>query len=383
VAQKKVEKKVVEKPKKTPLELANEEVTEQGDRVRELKAKKVAKPEIDAAVAKLLELKKKVKELGGDAGGKEEKKVPKKGEKAVGGGVSKKKKKGKGEEDSEGADDGAAGGDESAAAPSDAAPAGDAAPLAKPAAKGGDKKPKEPKQPKEPKEKPKKEAVEAPAAADSAPAEKKEKSAKKEKAPKVKGEEKPKDDKPKEPKAPKPKHDEEEDPAEAEEAAERKKPAPQDSLPPTSMDFDEWKRTYSNNKARPMALPWLWEKYDPTGYAFWFAEYIDAPKYLYNQLSWQVSNLVGGWFNRLEKMHKYAFGSVCVFGKEKQNTLSAVWLYRGTEFPPQLELVDDTVNFSWRRMDHTNPADKELIEDYFALDGSFGGRIFCEGSIFK
>jgi len=205
--------------------------------------------------------------------------------------------------------------------------------------------------------------------------------AKKEKAPKAKAEEKPK-----EPKAPKPKkheEDEDQDPAEAEEAAEKKKPAPQDSLPPSSMDFDEWKRTYSNNETRSVALPWLWGKYDPTGYSFWFAEFVDAPTYLYNQASWKVSNQVGGWFTRLEKMHKYAFGSVCVFGKEEQNTISAVWLYRGTEFPPQLVEVDDTINYQWRRMDHTNPVDKELIEDYFAWDGKFGGRLFCSGKIFK
>jgi len=60
----------VEKPKKTPLELATEEAAEQGERVRELKAKKAPKEEVDAAVKRLLEAKEKVKSLGGDVGDK-------------------------------------------------------------------------------------------------------------------------------------------------------------------------------------------------------------------------------------------------------------------------------------------------------------------------
>jgi len=126
----KVEKKVVEKPKKTPLELAQEEQNEQGERVRELKAKKAPKPEVDAAVKKLLELKEKVKSLGGvddskkggGKGGDKEKKAAGGGDKAAAPAGDAKPKKEKKEKKAKKA--------------ADAAPAGDAAEPA--AADGGD-----------------------------------------------------------------------------------------------------------------------------------------------------------------------------------------------------------------------------------------------------
>ena len=83
-------------------------------------------------------------------------------------------------------------------------------------------------------------------------------------------------------------------------------------MPPSSFILDEWKRVYSNNDTRPTAIDWFWEHFDPEGYSIWRVDY----KYN-NELQkvFMSSNLIGGFFNRLERARKYAFGSLIVLGE--------------------------------------------------------------------
>ncbi len=83
-------------------------------------------------------------------------------------------------------------------------------------------------------------------------------------------------------------------------------------LPPSSLNLDDWKRFYSNNDTRPNAINWFWEHFDPEGYSIWRVDY------KYNDELTKVfmsSNLIGGFFNRLERARKYAFGSLVVLGE--------------------------------------------------------------------
>jgi elongation factor 1-gamma len=76
--------------------------------------------------------------------------------------------------------------------------------------------------------------------------------------------------------------------------------------------MDEWKRVYSNNDTRPTAINWFWEHFDSEGYSIWRVDY------KYNDELTKVfmsSNLIGGFFNRLERARKYAFGSLVVLGE--------------------------------------------------------------------
>jgi elongation factor 1-gamma len=36
-------------------------------------------------------------------------------------------------------------------------------------------------------------------------------------------------------------------------------------------------------------------------------------------------------FQRLDKMRKNAFASMCLFGKDNDNTISGIWVWRGQE----------------------------------------------------
>jgi len=187
----------------------------------------------------------------------------------------------------------------------------------------------------------------------------------------------PKEAAPKPKPAPK-KKDEDEEP---EEPKEEKKKSALDSLPKSKMDMDEWKRTYSNNGTRDVALPWLWENFDPEGYSFWVSEY------KYNeecQKLFMTANLLSGFIQRLDKLRKYGFGSLAIFGEEPKLQVACVWLFRGAEVPEEMKETDDYHNYEWKKLDHKDENDRKLVEDFFAWDGSFGGKpAFSQGKIFK
>lgn len=100
------------------------------------------------------------------------------------------------------------------------------------------------------------------------PAPKKEQAPKAEPKPKAKDvDEEEEDDKP----APKPKH-------------------PLEALPKPTLILDDWKRTYSNEDTRTVALPWFWEHLKPDEYSLWRVDY------KYNDeltMTFMTSNLIG------------------------------------------------------------------------------------------
>jgi len=205
-----------------------------------------------------------------------------------------------------------------------------------------------------------KEAAPAPAAAHAAE-KPKEKPAEK---PKVKPAEKPK------------KKEEEDDGGDDDENEEDKKPKtknPLDLLPPSTFVLDEWKRTYSNNDTKSVAIPWFWEHFDPQGYSVWFCDY----KYN-NELKmlFMTSNLVTGFLQRLDKLRKYGFGTVLIFGGKDDGqplSISGLFIVRGQEIPPELSRdCDDFELYNWTRADLKG--DKNKIEEFLHWEGDFGGR---------
>ncbi|KAJ2785449.1 hypothetical protein H4R18_000532 [Coemansia javaensis] len=155
-----------------------------------------------------------------------------------------------------------------------------------------------------------------------------------------------------------------------------------DTLPPTSMPLDSWKRFYSNNDTKPTAMDWLWQNYDASGYSFWKVEY------KYNDeltLLFMTNNLIGGVFNRLEAARKYAFGVLLALGEDRDNMIWGYFIVRGAsdELPEEIAGAPDFDSFTWTRVDHTNPATRAEIEDCFAWDGPTLPRKFADGKVFK
>merc|ERR1712098_806022 len=83
--------------------------------------------------------------------------------------------------------------------------------------------------------------------------------------------------------------------------AEPKQKDPFADMPKGTFDLEEWKRFYSNND-EDESVKWFWEHFDHENYSIWRGDY----KYN-DELTMVMScNLIGGMFQRLEKLKKNA-----------------------------------------------------------------------------
>merc|ERR1719510_3808 len=136
------------------------------------------------------------------------------------------------------------------------------------------------------------------------------KAEKKEKAPKQeqKKPEKKKEEKKKEP-----------EPEAADVPPEPKKADPFEKMPKGTFDLEEWKRFYSNND-EPESVAWFWEHFDHENYSIWRGDY------KYNDeltMVFMSCNLIGGMFQRLDKLNKNA-SPQCVCSDRTMTPPSAV-----------------------------------------------------------
>jgi len=195
---------------------------------------------------------------------------------------------------------------------------------------------------------------------------------KKQEAPK----EKPKKEQPKK-KEKKPEDEEEEDEDDA-----PKSKNPLDFLPPSKFVLDDWKRFYSNN-AEDASVKYFWENYEDEGWSLWSSTY----KYndeLDNLM--RTCNLIGGMFQRLEKMVKYSFASVIIF-KENDDSktfqVKGVWVIRGREIPELMKICDDYELYDWVRLDAKDQTTMQTVNEYWKWAGDFEGKKFIQGKILK
>jgi len=57
----------------------------------------------------------------------------------------------------------------------------------------------------------------------------------------------------------------------------------------------------------------------------------------------------------------------------KQNELYhiyGVWLFRGTEMPPEFKGVDDVNYYTWTKVDHNNAEQKAWVDDLWSWESS-------------
>merc|ERR1711862_910742 len=94
----------------------------------------------------------------------------------------------------------------------------------------------------------------------------------------------------------------------------------------------------------------------------------------------------GGMMQRLDRLRKYAFGSVAVFGSNNNSSISGVWCWRGQDlaFEKSEDLQIDYSSYEWKKLDSKSEECKKKVEDYFRQQGQDSkGRDFCDGKIFK
>ena len=165
-------------------------------------------------------------------------------------------------------------------------------------------------------------------------------------------------------------------------AMEPKSKDPFDAMPKGTFNFDDFKRSYSNED-EAVSIPYFWSKFDPENYTIWLGEY----KYN-NELSkvFMSCNLITGMFQRLDKMRKQSFASVCLFGEDNNSTIPGVWVWRGQElvFPLSPDWQIDYDYYSWKKLDAASEETKKLVQQYFSWNGTDkDGRKFNQGKIFK
>jgi len=175
---------------------------------------------------------------------------------------------------------------------------------------------------------------------------------------------------------------EEMDAAELALAEEPKSKDPFDSLPKGTFNMDDYKRCYSNEE-ETVSIPYFWEKFDPENYSIWFGEY----KYSGELTKVFMScNLIAGMYQRLDKMRKQAFASMCLFGEDNNSTISGIWVWRGQDlaFTLSPDWQIDYEVYDWKKLDPKSNDTKELVKQYFSWTGTDkGGRKFNQGKIFK
>ncbi|PVU99759.1 hypothetical protein BB560_005456 [Smittium megazygosporum] len=197
---------------------------------------------------------------------------------------------------------------------------------------------------------------------------------------KVKVQQKPKEEKKKNKEQPKPAKKETAAPAKAEEAPAPKPKSALDLLPKSSFDLESWKRFYSNNDTIPTAMDYFWQHFDPEGYSIWKVDY----KYN-SELTkiFMTCNLVGGFFARLERARKYAFGVLLVLGENDNNSISGYFVIRGQTVPEEVYDAADYPSYDFTKVDHNDPAVRSAVADFFAWEGPSLPKPFADGKVFK
>lgn len=198
---------------------------------------------------------------------------------------------------------------------------------------------------------------------------------KKEKVKKEKKEEKPKQEKKQEKK-------EKKEPEQDAPLVVEKKKDPLDALPKGSFDLEDWKRFYSNND-EDKSCEYFWKNFDSEHYSIWRGDY------RYNNELTQIfmsCNLMGGMFQRLEKLKKNAFASAMLFGENNNSSISAIWVWKGQQLAFELseDWQIDYASYEWKKLDPKDPATKEMVNQYWKWEGADKeGRNFNQGKIFK
>merc|ERR1711874_918381 len=154
------------------------------------------------------------------------------------------------------------------------------------------------------------------------------------------------------------------------------------AIPKGNFDMDDFKRFYSNND-EDKSVPYFWEKFDKEHYSIWRCDY------KYNDeltMVFMSCNLIGGMFQRLEKMKKNAFASVCLFGENNNSSISGVWVWRGQNLAFELgeDWQIDYASYDWKKLDPASEETKKYVTQYWKWEGDdLQGRKFNQGKILK
>ncbi|KAG9634569.1 eEF1-gamma domain-containing protein, partial [Aureobasidium melanogenum] len=125
-----------------------------------------------------------------------------------------------------------------------------------------------------------------------------------------------------------------------------------------------------------------WENANFEEYSLWRMDY------KYNDeltMTFMTSNLIGGFFTRLEASRKYIFGAASVYGTSNDSIVRGAFLVRGQEALPAFDVAPDVESYEFTKLDPKNPEDKKFVEDMWAWDAPIQpeGKEWADGKVFN
>ena len=100
-----------------------------------------------------------------------------------------------------------------------------------------------------------------------------------------------------------------------------------------------------------------------------------------------TSNLVGGFFTRLEASRKYIFGAASVYGKANDSVIKGAFLVRGQEALPAFDVAPDVESYEFTKLDPKKKEDQEFVNDQWSWDKplTVNGKEYewADGKVFK
>ncbi|CDI97368.1 eukaryotic translation elongation factor 1 [Echinococcus multilocularis] len=153
-------------------------------------------------------------------------------------------------------------------------------------------------------------------------------------------------------------------------------------LPAGTFNYSDFKKVFSNEDCMTATIPFFWKTFDPTTDSIWYCEY-NYPEEL--KLTFMSANLLRGMFQRLEKMQKFSFAIMHVYGENNNSTIGGIWVWRGTGliFDLSPDLQTDYESYTWTKLDPDCPDTKAKIADFFALGDVCDGKAVAETCVFK
>jgi len=155
-----------------------------------------------------------------------------------------------------------------------------------------------------------------------------------------------------------------------------------DGLPKSSFVLNDWKVFYSNNEVED-SMKYFKEHFDAEGWSLWKCDY------MYNDeltRTFMSSNLIGGFFQRCDKLRKYTFASMAVFGDDKKSAISGIWLMRGQDILfDELGYNVDSPQYNFTKLDYSDAATQKMVAEHFSWEGEFAdiGMPHTAGKIYK
>jgi len=154
----------------------------------------------------------------------------------------------------------------------------------------------------------------------------------------------------------------------ADEEGEEKSSKVLDALPPSKFNLEDWKRTVSNLEEKE-AIKFFWKNIDLEGFSLWLVDNKDNPQH---KKVFMSSNLIGGFFQRLDSARDYIFGSFGIFGDDNSNDIHGLFVFRGQDIPFEVQDCPEYDSYNFTKITDFSDDSKKNINAFIAW-GEIGG----------